>query len=81
MFGFFKKTRKRKKSNVKFADLNGHILKEGDEVLSHRYKLGKCIIKTGENGFEYESIATKKKVNWILMIDAATDRQKVEKIE
>ena len=81
MFGFFKKTRKKKQSSVQFADLKGNILKEGDVVLSHRYELGKCIIKKAENGFEYESLATHKKVNWVLMIDAATDRQKVEKVD
>lgn len=81
MFGFFKKKQKKKQSNVQFADLNGNMLKEGDVVLSHRYELGKCIIKSVENGFEYESLATHKKVNWVLMIDAATDRQKVEKVD
>jgi hypothetical protein len=48
--------------------------------LSHRYELGKCVIVVGENGFEYESLETKKCINWILMVDAATERQKVEKV-
>jgi hypothetical protein len=81
MFGLFKKKQKKKKSNVQFVDLNGNSLSEGDTVLSHRYELGKCIIKTGENGFEYESIENQKRVNWARMIDAVTERQKVEKIE
>jgi hypothetical protein len=81
MFGLFKKNRKKKKSNVQFVDLNGNILKEGDIVLSHRYELGNCVVKVCENGYEYESLKTQKKVNWALMIDAATDRQKVEKVE
>ena len=79
MFGFLKK--KKKKSTVQFIDLNGNMLNEGDKVLSLRYDLGECIIMSGENGIEYESVETKKRVNWTLMIDAATERQKVEKIE
>ncbi len=81
MFGLFKKARKKKQSNVQFIDLNGNSLKEGDIVLSHRYELGNCIIRACENGIEYESLETQIKVNWALMIDAATNRQKVEKIE
>lgn len=79
MLGFLKK--KKKKSTVQFIDLNGNMLNEGDKVLSLRYDLGECIIMSGENGIEYESVKTKKRVNWTLMIDAATERQKVEKIE
>ena len=81
MFGFFKKKPREKKSNVQFVDMNGNSLSEGDTVLSHRYELGKSIIKVGDNGFEYESIESKKVVNWAFMIDAATERQKVEKID
>lgn len=81
MFGLFKKRKKDNKPSVQFVDLNGIGLKEGDKVFSHRYELGECLIVTGENGFEYESISSKKRVNWTLMIDAATDRQKVEVIE
>ena len=80
MFGLFKNKRNKKKSRLVFADLEGNELKEGDVVISHRYDLGRCIIKTGENGFEYESIQSKKCVNWTLMIDAATERQKVTKV-
>jgi len=64
---------------MQFIDLNGNILNEGDKVFSLRYELGECLVVTGENGYEYESIETKKRVNWTLMIDAATERQKVEK--
>ena len=80
MFGLFKNSRKKKKSKTQFIDLNGIELSEGDIVLSHRYELGKCVIRVGENGFEYESIETQKRVSWTLMVDAATERQKVEKI-
>ena len=79
MFGLFKKNRENDKTKVKLIDLNGNNLNENDIVLSYRYELGKCVIITGENGFEYESIETGKRVNWTLMIDAATERQKVEK--
>ena len=81
MFRLFKNNRERKKSQIEFTDLDGNELKEGDIVMSHRYDLGECIIKVGEQGFEYESIESKKRVNWALMIDAATERQKVHKVE
>ncbi len=81
MFGFLKKKQKKNKSNIDFIDINGEYLKEGDKVFSYRYELGECIIRRGDNGFVYESTETKKKVNWSLMIDAATERQKVKKIE
>lgn len=81
MFGFLKKKKKKNKSNIDFIDINGEFLKEGDKVFSYRYELGECTIRRGDNGFDYESIETKKKVNWSLMIDAATERQKVKKIE
>ena len=81
MFGLFKNTRGNKKTKVQLIDLNGNNLSENDIVLSYRYELGKCVIITGENGFEYESIETGKRVNWTLMIDAATERQKVEKLD
>ena len=81
MFGLFSKKGKQKKSNVQFVDLNGNPLKEGDIVRSYRYELGNCVIRSGENGFEYESLESKKRINWALMIDASTERQKVEKLD
>lgn len=81
MFGLFKNIRKNKKPMIQLIDLNANPLNEGDVVLSLRYELGKCVIKTGDNGFEYESIDKGKRVNWTLMIDAATERQKVEKLD
>ena len=72
MLNFFKK-----KKDKELYDLDGNLLKEGDLVFNMRYDLGDCkIIKTDE-GFEYESLATGKRVSWIRMIDAATTRQKV----
>ena len=79
MFGLFKK-QKDKKPKVQFVDLDGNQLNQGDVVLSQRYDLGKCTIGQDEDGFYYESIETRKKVSWALMVDAATERQKVIKI-
>ena len=81
MFGLFKRKKEKKKSSPQLVDLNGNDLKEGDIVFSHRYEMGNSRIITGEQGIEYESLETKKRVSWVLMIDAATDRQKVEKID
>lgn len=80
MFGLFKK-QKDKKPKVQFVDLDGNQLNEGDVVLSQRYDLGKCTIGHDEDGFYYESIETGKRVSWALMVDAATERQKVNKIK
>ena len=78
MFGWIKK-KKNRKSNVRFMDLNGNQLEVGDFVISQRYELGKCEIKEDENGFYYESQESGKKISWTLMIDAATEMQKVIK--
>lgn len=80
MFGLFGK-KKDKKPKVQFVDLEGNVLNVGDVVMSHRYELGKCTIGQDENGFFYESIETKKRISWALMVDAATERQKVDKLE
>jgi len=81
MFGLFNSKRKSRKSENQLIDLNGNNISEGDIVLSHRYELGNCNVVSGSNGLEYESIESKKRVNWTLMIDAATERQKVEKLD
>ena len=76
MAGLFR--RGSSKSKIRFADLDGQPLKEGDTVMSLRYELGECrIIKTGE-GMAYESLSTGEKVNYARMIDAATGYQKVK---
>ena len=81
MFNLFKGKKKERAVSNQLLDINGEIVKEGDHVYSYRYELGNCVVVRGENGIEYESIETKKRVNWTLMIDAATERQKVRKLD
>jgi hypothetical protein len=81
MFGFFKKKKAHKRVNVQFVDMNGIPLTEGDVVMSHRYDLGKCVVKMGTEGYEYESLESGKTVSWTLMVDAVNERQKVEKTD
>ena len=76
-FSLFKK--KNKKRQLK--DLDGNPIHPGDKVESLRYDLGECILIDGENGYEYESVATGEKVSFAKMIDAATTFQKVKKID
>lgn len=80
MFGLFKK-KKDNHLNVQFVDLDGNKLKAGDIVMSQRYDLGKCVIVQENQGFFYESLETHKRVSWALMVDAATERQKVNKLD
>ena len=81
MFNLFKGKKKEREVSHHLLDINGEIVREGDKVYSYRYELGNCVVVRGENGIEYESIVTKKQVNWTLMIDAATERQKVRKLD
>lgn len=81
MFRLFKRKKQGEKIVNQLLDLNGNEIGAGDHVFSFRYELGNCIIIKGDNGLEYESLETKKRVNWTLMIDAATERQKVKKID
>jgi len=81
LFSFFKKKSESNKKLPRLADLDDNPLKEGDTVISHRYELGECKIINTENGIEYESISSGKRVSWLRMIDAATEKQKVNKIE
>jgi len=73
----------RKKSapaeDLKFADLDGNLLHEGDIVASLRYDLGRCRIIREGTGFSYESLENGRKVDWTRMIDAASGNQKVRK--
>ena len=48
--------------------------------MSHRYDLGECRIIQSESGIEYESLASGERVSWVKMIDASTEKQKVNKV-
>lgn len=81
MFGLFKKnSKKENKQQPILADLNQEPLQEGDIVQALRYDLGKCRVIYAEKGLTYESMENGKQVSWHLMVDAATDLQKVKKI-
>ena len=73
MFGLFKK----KKKEQVLLDLDGNQLSEGDIVDNLRYDMGESKVVKSEEGFAYESIADGRRVSWLRMIDAATERQKV----
>ena len=82
MFDFFKRKRKTdKSSNLRMADLDQNPLKPGDMVDALRYDLGKSRVIETEKGLAYESVETGKIVTWHLMVDAATELQKVKKIK
>jgi len=82
MFNFFKKKGKSgKSSKLRMADLDQNPLKPGDIVDALRYELGKSNVIETEKGMAYESIETGKVVTWHLMVDAATELQKVKKIK
>lgn len=72
---------KKKTKKIQLQDLNGSLLKIGDQVDCLRYEMGESILVEGENGFEYESVKTGKKVSYAKMIDAATSFQKVRKMD
>jgi len=82
MFNFFKKKSKSdKSSNLRMADLDQNPIKAGDVVDALRYDLGKSKVIETEKGLAYESLETGKIVTWHLMVDAATELQKVKKLE
>ncbi len=85
MFNFFFKkngsAQKEEKSLPQMSDLNHNKLQEGDIVQSMRYNLGKCKVVIEEGSYYYESLETGQKVSWLKMIDAATDLQKVKKLD
>ncbi|MFA0962804.1 hypothetical protein AB9P05_13460 [Roseivirga sp. BDSF3-8] len=80
MFGLFRK-KKKQNSLPELFDLNEQRLHEGDEVMAHRYELGKSVVVLEDNTYFYRSVETGKMIRFNLMIDATTQRQKVEKIQ
>lgn len=80
MFGFFKRNKSKKIAMPELVDLNNNTLQEGDLVKALRYDLGVCKVLILDGKYIYESESSGEKVSWVKMIDASTDRQKVEKI-
>ncbi len=80
MFGFFKKRNSKKIALPALMDLNNISLQEGDRVAALRYDLGDCKLLIINDQYIYESEDNGEQVSWLKMIDASTDRQKVEKI-
>ena len=78
---FRKKDKSNGTSNVRMADLEQNPLKPGDIVDALRYDLGKSKIIETEKGLAYESLESGKIIHWHLMIDAATELQKVRKLD
>ncbi len=62
------------------VDLNNNIILDGDTVTALRYDLGVCRLLILEGKYVYQSEKNGEQVSWVKMIDASTDRQKVEKI-
>ena len=79
MFGLFKKQEKQKQPNL--SDLDDKPLQPGDLVMSLRYDLGKCKIVEEDGAYFYQSLESGEKVSWLKMIDAATENQKVRKLD
>ncbi len=83
MFNLFKrkKARDNHQSRPQLLDLDKNPLNPGDTVESLRYDLGVCKLIVEDDTYYYESLESGQKVSWIRMIDAATEMQKVKKIE
>ena len=79
MFGLFK--RKKRNTVPSLTDLEDNMLVEGDRVIALRYDLGECELVREEGSFYYQSVKSDKKVSWLKMIDASTEKQKVRKLE
>ena len=77
MFKLFRK----KEKQAAFEDLDGNPLAPGDKVLSLRYELGECVITGEGKTLEYHSVASGERVHYSRMIDAASGRQKVRKLQ
>ena len=80
MFGIFKRSKSKKNLLPELVDLQNQPILEGDKVTALRYDLGICKVIVIEDKYIYESEADGKQISWLKMIDASTDRQKVEKI-
>lgn len=83
MFNLFKKRPDNGKnlSLPELFDLNDKQLQVGDKVESLRYELGKSELILEDGHYYYQSLETGKKVIWLKMVDAITEKQKVKKLE
>ena len=73
------KRKPKEKQPPQLLDIDGQPILEGDEVMSQRYELGKCVVELDGLEFFYKSIETEKRVSYTKMIDAITGNQKVKK--
>jgi len=80
MFSFFKRNKSIKNELPELIDLHNREILVGDKVTALRYDLGICKVILVDGKYCYESEETGEQVSWLRMIDASTDRQKVEKI-
>ncbi len=82
MFNFFKgkKENGKKPAMPDLVDINDNPIKEGDKVESLRYELGESELIVENGHYYYQSLSSGKKVSWLRMVDAITEKQKVKKI-
>ena len=82
MFDLFKKRsgNGKKPPLPELYDLNDKQLQVGDKVESLRYELGKSELILEDGQYYYHSLETGKKVIWLKMVDAITEKQKVKKL-
>ena len=78
MFKIFKKKPKERQP-PQLVDIDGTPIMEGDEVMAHRYDLGRCNVVLEGLQYFYVSKASGQKVSYVKMIDAITGNQKVKK--
>jgi len=83
MFNIFKrkKTGDNNQKLPQLLDLDKNPINPGDTVQSLRYELGFCKLIREADTYYYESLESGERVSWIRMIDAATEMQKVRKVE
>lgn len=79
MFKLFKKKPK-EKLPPQLLDEEGQPILEGDEVIAHRYDLGKCKVELEGRQFFYVSNHSGQRISYVKMIDAITGNQKVRKV-
>ncbi|MEQ9468957.1 MAG: hypothetical protein RLN88_16225 [Ekhidna sp.] len=79
MLRFFQKKPKEKQP-PRLLDMYGNPIMEGDEIISHRYELGQCIVELEGLEYFYVSKHSGKRVSYTKMIDAITGNQKVKKV-